>query len=231
MRPPTEPIANIVQVAGIRSEPEAQMLVESGVDWLGFPHGLDVHAEDLPPDEAARIIRRVPRPARCILITYHALAIELIRLGARLGIAGIQLHGPIHVREVRRLKQFRPHWFLVKSLVIRPGNLADLCVDIRTFSPLVDAFITDTFDPATGASGATGQTHDWTISRRLVAESPRPVILAGGLTPANVAAAIRWVQPAGVDAHTGLEDAAGNKDAARVRAFVEKARRAFGQRE
>ena len=57
--------------------------------------------------------------------------------------------------------------------------------------------------------------------------SPRPVILAGGLTPENVARAIETVRPAGVDVHTGVEDGTGRKDPARVRAFVSNASTAF----
>jgi phosphoribosylanthranilate isomerase len=91
----------------------------------------------------------------------------------------------------------------------------------------VDAYITDTFDPETGASGATGKTHDWRVSRRVVGQSPRPVILAGGLTPANVRDAILAVRPAGVDAHTGLEDASGRKSGEKVKKFVGGAREAF----
>ncbi|MGH7810735.1 MAG: hypothetical protein ACREP5_10705 [Candidatus Binatia bacterium] len=57
---------------------------------------------------------------------------------------------------------------------------------VSALSPFVDAFITDTFDPESGASGTTGKTHDWRVSRRLVELTNRPVILAGGLTPKNV---------------------------------------------
>jgi phosphoribosylanthranilate isomerase len=70
---------------------------------------------------------------------------------------------------------------------------------LSELSPFVDAFITDTFDPKTGASGATGKTHDWRVSRRLVELADRPIILAGGLTPENVKRAILEVRPAGVD--------------------------------
>jgi len=95
--------------------------------------------------------------------------------------------------------------------------------------PFVDAFLTDTFDPQSGRSGATGKIHDWEVSRRLAEISPRPLILAGGLNPGNVREAIRRVQPAGVDAHTGLEGPAGRKDAARVAAFVAEARAGFAE--
>jgi phosphoribosylanthranilate isomerase len=98
---------------------------------------------------------------------------------------------------------------------------------VERLGPTVDAFITDTYDPATGADGATGMTHDWSLSRALVTRSDRPVILAGGLTPDNVRAAILAVGPAGVDVHTGVEGPDGRKDAARVRRFVAAARAGF----
>jgi phosphoribosylanthranilate isomerase len=94
-------------------------------------------------------------------------------------------------------------------------------------SEFVDAFITDTFDPKTGASGATGITHDWSVSHRLVERSDRPVILAGGLTPENVRKAILAVNPAGVDSHTGVEDAAGRKSREKVEKFVTEAQAAY----
>jgi phosphoribosylanthranilate isomerase len=67
------------------------------------------------------------------------------------------------------------------------------------------------------------------VSRRLVELSARPVILAGGLTPANVGQAISLVRPAGVDVHTGVEDTIGRKDRAKMLAFVAEASTAFGE--
>jgi phosphoribosylanthranilate isomerase len=87
---------------------------------------------------------------------------------------------------------------------------------VSKLSPFVDAFITDTFDPRTGASGATGKTHDWRVSRRLVEISARPVILAGSLTPENVTRAILEVRRAGVDSHTDVEDSRGRKSREKV---------------
>jgi phosphoribosylanthranilate isomerase len=68
--------------------------------------------------------------------------------------------------------------------------------------------------------------HDWEVSRSIVRESPRPVILAGGLDPENVYEAVMSVAPAGVDAHSGLEDSRGRKDPEKVREFVREALRA-----
>ncbi len=217
----------IIQIAGILDEAEARMLAANGVHRLGFPLGLDVHREDLPPDEAAAVIRTLALGPRAWLITYLDDPAAIAALCGRLGCAGVQLHGPIDDRRAARLRTLRPDLGVIKSLVVRDGNLPELQDRVSALAPHVDGFITDTFDPATGASGATGRTHDWTISRRLVELSPRPVILAGGLTPENVVAAIETVRPAGVDTHTGVEDETGRKDAGRVRAFVERAGEAF----
>ncbi|MFZ0390218.1 MAG: phosphoribosylanthranilate isomerase, partial [Calditrichia bacterium] len=83
------------------------------------------------------------------------------------------------------------------------------------------------YDVKSGASGATGKTHDWEISRRLREISPLPLILAGGLNQKNVSEAIRQVQPAGVDVHTGVENSQGLKDEKRLQQFVRESRRAF----
>jgi phosphoribosylanthranilate isomerase len=220
-------VKGLVQIAGIRSLEEARMLLEAGVDWLGFPLRLDFHAEDLPAEEVSGIIAALDIGDRAVLITYLGKAAEIAGLAAMLGCRRVQLHGDITAGEVRRLKNSDPGLFLIKSLVVRPGNLDELAGIAVDFGPLVDAFITDTWDPKTGASGATGKTHDWDASRRIVESAAKPVILAGGLTPYNLGRAILRVRPAGVDAHTGVEGADGMKDPVRVRAFVEEARGAF----
>ena len=109
------------------------------------------------------------------------------------------------------------------------GGSSDLPVlaEAEAFAPLVDAFITDTFDPRTGQRGATGRTHPWAVSRAVVAARLAPVILAGGLEPTNVAAAIETVQPWAVDAHTGLEGPDGRKTWQHVAAFCRNAAEAF----
>lgn len=139
----------------------------------------------------------------------------------------VQLHGDIAPEVPSRIKVITPDLYIIKSLIVRNDNLSELKTVVQDFSPYVDAFITDTFDPATGACGATGNIHDWRISRKLVEHSSRPVILAGGLNPENVRKAILEVRPAGVDAHTGVEDKDGRKNREHVKAFVSEARETF----
>jgi phosphoribosylanthranilate isomerase len=116
---------------------------------------------------------------------------------------------------------------VIKSLVIGMRDEKALEAMLRQLSPFVDAFITDTFDQNSGASGATGKTHDWGVSRRMVELADRPVILAGGLTPENVKRAILEVRPAGVDSHTGVEDTSGRKSREKVEKFLSEANEAF----
>ncbi len=220
----------IVQIAGIRSAQEAEMLLEAGVDWLGFPLRLDLHREDLNAQAVADIVSALGMGDRAVLITYLEDASEIVRLAAVTGCRRVQLHGNIGVDETRRLRKNAPGLFLIRALVVKPGNASDLLRQCQQTAPCVDAFITDSWDPLTGARGATGKTHDWQVSRQIAQAAPIPVILAGGLTPENVGRAIRHVGPAGVDAHTGVEKADGMKDPARVRDFVVEARSAFAVR-
>jgi phosphoribosylanthranilate isomerase len=217
----------LIQIAGVLDLAEGRMLVSHGVDWLGWPLRLPVNAEDLSEPEAARLVTRLPPTERHVLITYENTAAGADAFCRQLGVQRIQLHGRIPADELRRLRERRPDLCIIKSLVVSAGNEASLHAMVRETAPWVDAFITDTFDPRTGAEGATGQVHDWDISRRLVETSPCPVILAGGLTPSNVAAAIRHVRPAGVDVHTGVEGDDGRKDPDLVARFVAEARAAF----
>jgi len=218
---------NLIQIAGVIDAPEAEMLQQCGVRYLGFPLRLPVHREDLTEEEAATIIKSLAPPVFGVLITYIHQASEIAALCHALGARIVQLHGDIGRDEVKRLKTLAPSLTVIKSLVVGMRDDKALEAMARELSPLVDAFITDTFDPKTGASGATGKTHDWRVSRRLVELSPRPIILAGGLTAENVRRAILEVRPAGVDSHTGVEDAIGRKSREKVKKFLSKAHEAF----
>lgn len=220
-------IKNLIQIAGIIDRAEAQMLVNAGVDWLGFPLRLPVHREDISEGEAAAIIHKLPPPHAGVLITYLDRALEVLALCRALGTNIVQLHGAISPAETRKLHELDPDLLMIKSLIVRGDNFTALRERVERFSPYVDAFITDTHDPDSGADGATGKTHDWSISRRLTELSPRPLILAGGLRPENVRDAIMTVRPAGVDAHTGVEGPGGRKSPEKIARFVAEAREAF----
>lgn len=226
--------APIIQIAGVRNWDEAEMITASGATHIGFPLHLDVHRPDLSDEAVARIVRQLPSVIRPVLITYLAKATAIYELLQQIGCNIVQLHGAVSVAELEKLRRLSRSESLPamaieiwKSLVVKAGNEQELLQTFGATAPFVDAFITDTYDPVTGASGATGKTHDWNITRRIVAKSPRPVIVAGGLHPGNVAEAIRITGAAGVDVHTGVEDANGCKDPRLVTAFVENAKESY----
>jgi len=205
---------------GLLHDPAALLFDEplTGLDPLGIRHMKET------------IVAR-GRAGAAVIVSSHLLhLVEEICTRIVIIDRGVKI-ADATLAELRALRQAAPELFVIKSLVIGRaggrGSEAELLEDARAAAPHVDAFLTDTFDPATGASGATGKAHDWSISRRLAEALPKPLILAGGLNPDNVAAAIAAVRPAGVDAHTGLEDAAGAKDEGKVRRFVAEARAAW----
>lgn len=217
----------LVQVAGILDAEEASMLLESGVDLLGFPLGPGIRTRELTLDQAIEIVKKADCSDRAVLITYLDTAPAIVAYAAALGATTVQLHGPIARKEAETLRATSP-LRIFKSIVVTgagPAAAAALAGEVHEFAPLVDYFLIDSYDPATGARGATGKTHDWSVSRKLVEVSPKPMILAGGLNAENVKSAILAVGPAGVDVHTGLEDRAGRKCPVKTRRFVEEVRR------
>lgn len=218
-----------IQIAGVHDVREAQMLADCGVHSVGLPLRLPVNKEDLPEGEARDLIKQVRAQILPVCITYLDKADAIIQFCKELDVAHVQLHGDISTSELQKIADLAPQLFVIKSLIVNAdgSNKDDLLRAIDKNAPYVDAYITDTHNPETGADGATGLTHDWDISALLVRHSPRPVILAGGLTASNVAEAIFKVKPAGVDAHTGVEDSTGRKSRTLVYSFVKEAAKAF----
>ena len=115
-----------------------------------------------------------------------------------------------------------PFWL---ALRVKPDDTVEtVLTTMQAFAPFVERFVLDTYHPE--LPGGTGATHDWARARQICAAAPRPVLLAGGLTPDNVAEAIQQGQPHGVDVSSGVEAAPGIKDATRIRQFIQAARRA-----
>ncbi|WP_411152313.1 phosphoribosylanthranilate isomerase [Streptomyces sp. A30] len=222
-------VNKLVQVAGIIDAAEADMVIGEGADWIGFALRLPSGKDDIAEQDAAVIIKGLEAPHAGVLISYLTDAEEVSEFCRELGVVAVQLHGDVATEELRRLKEIRPELFVLKSLVVKEDNADELLKLVDETHPYVDMYITDTFDPRTGAKGATGLTHDWSVSAELVRRSPKPLMMAGGLNPENVADAIRTVRPAAVDAHTGLEGPDGRKDRAKVAKFVTEARRAFDE--
>lgn len=230
---PGSPCRGLLQAAGVHDLAEARAVAVAGFQLLGLPLRLPVHTPDLSEKAAAALVASLPASLTPVCITYETEPDALLHLLRTLGTRHVQLHASqgteADVALLRELKRRAPDLCIIKSCIVGLGNEEALVEQVRACADYADAFITDTYDPSSGATGATGLPHDWNVSRRLAALSPRPLILAGGLHPGNVARAVRAVRPAGVDAHTGLEDADGRKDSMKLQEFVREASKAFGE--
>ena len=197
------------KVCGLTRESDVADAVAAGADALGFvlahrsPRAID-------PWRAAALMDGVP--ALRILVTVDSPADELEDVVAATGADGIQPHGE-HAEEAARWAQ-ESGLFVLRPIQRDSSSGRDDTGIPPGQIPLLDS--------ATGDEhGGTGRPLDW---NRLMPPARR-FVLAGGLTPGNVAAAIETVKPWGVDASSGLESAPGIKDPARVAAFLQEAKR------
>ena len=136
----------------------------------------------------------------------------------------IQLHGGSTVEEVAVLRDnLGPAGKLIYAAHVLGTQVTP---PLEPYYDLVDAVLLDSMDRETGKVGGTGMTHNWDVSAAVSASSPVPLTLAGGLTPDNVAAAIRRVHPFAVDANSALKSFDGSLDLNLCSAFVRNARNA-----
>jgi phosphoribosylanthranilate isomerase len=142
-----------IHVAGVIDLAEARLLIDCGVRYLGFPLVLNHHKEDLTTDAAAAIVAELGSRASFFLITYLNRAGAILELCHALSVTMVQLHGETELEQIQLLKQQAPQLRIIKSLIVRGGNADPLIDEVRRYEASVDSFITDTFDPVTGASG------------------------------------------------------------------------------
>ena len=201
-----------VKICGITRVQDALDAVEFGADALGF-NFFKRSPRCITPRTTKAIIAELPPFVTKVGLFVNASKAEIQRAIAACGIDTIQLHGdetPEFCAEFRLpvIKAFRVQGIEILRLLPRFPTAA---------------WHLDSSVP--GKRGGTGTKADWNLARQAVSLG-RPVILAGGLTPANVAQAVRQVRPFAVDVSSGVESAPGIKDPAKVRAFVHRAKNA-----
>ncbi len=209
-----------VKICGNRSYEDVRIAVEAGADAVGFIVGARYFTEDsLNPSVAKDYVKDTPLFMNTVLVTHATMASEILAFYETVRTSTIQLHDEVDPREIQIIRKEYPTVSLIKAISIVNEGALELA---KAYAPFVDALLLDSRTDT--MIGGTGVTHDWSISRRIVAAVSKPVILAGGLTPTNIENAIRTVRPYGVDVNSGVEDTEGNKEATKVRQFIKSAR-------
>jgi phosphoribosylanthranilate isomerase len=199
-----------IKICGITRYEDAALAVDLGADGLGF-NFYPGSPRYIEPDAAREIIRKLPPLVTAVGLFVNEDVGRVRRAARRAGVQALQLHGDESPGYCRRLSS----WPLIKAVRIGPGFALD---GLEPYP--VRAFLLDTLDR--DLYGGTGRVFDWALAGPV--GRLRPVILAGGLRPENVAAAIRTVRPYGVDVSSGVEASPGRKDRARMADFMNEVR-------
>jgi phosphoribosylanthranilate isomerase len=204
----------LIKICGITSLEDARVCTEAGADMLGF-NFYPASPRYIPPRDARRIIELLPAAVTCVgVFVNEDSPARVAQLALEAGVSVAQLHGdesPSYCRALRGCS-------VVKALRVSPAYRPEQAAGCGSQTVLLDAFSPDAY-------GGTGRTFAWPVARATRA-LVSGLILAGGLTPENVAEAIVQVRPYAVDACSSLESAPGIKDGARVLEFVAAVKRA-----
>lgn len=219
----------IVQIYGVTTVDDARLVCEAGVDHLGVvPESPVEDTWDAVAPETADAILRTAADAHVatVVLSFAVREDGAVAAATRypsefLHLARAESIPPAALAAVRRSVPSR----LMLTVPVRDGSAVERA---RALAPFADVLLLDTAHPGTGVVGATGQVHDWSVSTRVTEEVDVPVVLAGGLGPENVRAAIETVRPWGVDSETrtSRDDDRRRKDRDRLLRFVRTARAA-----
>ena len=196
-----------VKICGITRVEDALMAVNAGADAIGlvFYASSPRYVTIL---QAQRIVAALPPFVNVVALFVNATTVEIETTLAQVRIDIVQFHGDETPAQCQQIKL--PYYKAIR--VKADTNLLQYALKFET----AKALLLDTYTEA--AFGGTGQVFDWNLIPK---NMTKPVILAGGLVPENVALAIRQVRPYAVDVSGGVEQSKGVKDAAQIAAFMQ----------
>lgn len=197
-----------IKICGITRVEDALLSVRLGADALGFNFWPD-SKRYVSPATAAAIVAQLPPFVTVVGVFVNQSEGDIRAIAAETGVQVLQLHGDEPPELCSRLP----------LLVIKAIAVDEVKALSRLLSYEVSAFLLDT--PSRGFGGS-GLPFDWSLAEGV--SEVAPVILAGGLTPENVAEAIRAVRPYAVDVASGVESSPGVKDPAKLARFIAAAR-------
>ena len=202
-----------VKICGITNIDDALAAIEAGADALGFVFAESPRKVTVPA--VLNILEKIPPLVTTVGVFAKQDTDEVFKIWKQTNLHFAQLHGYGPLKE--------PRWHRIIKAV-RATSWEDICAQLGDRSGVFSAAIL--LDAhVEGKMGGTGRTFDWDLA--IQAKSlGKPIILAGGLTPENVAEAVRKVQPYAVDVSSGVESSPGRKDHDKIREFIANVRNA-----
>ena len=195
-----------VKICGITRVEDAQAAVAAGADAIGL-----VFAKASPrcvtPEQARHLAATLPPFIKIVGLFVDASPARVREVLGQVPLDLLQFHGSETPEDCQQFG--RPY---IRAIRMAPG--LDVVAEAQRYAQAAGLLL-DAYDPQ--RAGGTGATFDWT---RVPRDLNKPVILAGGLTPENVARAIQAVRPYAVDVSSGVEQSKGIKDAAKIAAFI-----------
>jgi phosphoribosylanthranilate isomerase len=205
-----------IKACGITRLEDALTAVAFGVDGLGFIFSRK-SLRYITPEQARDIIRHIPPFISTVGVFVDEEATVVDEIAQYCGLSLVQLHGDEAPAYCRKLSAQA-----IKAFRVGPDFDAEMLIP---YKEIVRSYLLDTYHK--DVAGGTGQTFDWNLIQNI--ETKVPIILAGGMNPDNIMAAIEQVGPYAVDVNSGVESAPGLKDAAKLQKFVAQVRKADSQ--
>ena len=207
-----------VKVCGVRTPEDALACASAGADAVGMLVDVSISPRSVTAGRAKAIVASLPPLVTSVIVMMPSSAEDVVDAGRRIRPGAIQLHGSEPPEMLRKIRRQLPWARLIKTIHVGAGGEVETA---RSYEGAADAVLLDTLTPRQGGSG---KAHDWGVSARVVEAVNMPALLAGGLSPANVADAVRKARPFAVDVSSGVENGHYRKDPEKVRAFIANAK-------
>ena len=218
MKPTLKPRIKVCCIASID---EARLAIEQGASAVGLVSAMPSGPGPIPEELIAEIAATIPPGVSSFLLTCQQDVGAIVDQQKRLRVNTIQICDRLPPRSYKRLREALPGVSLVQVVHVTGQESVE---EATAIAPEVDAVLLDSGNQSLPIKelGGTGRTHDWSLSRAIREAIDVPLFLAGGLKPENVAAAIREVQPFGIDVCSGLRTE-GKLDPQKLAAFFKAA--------
>ncbi len=212
----------IVQIYEINNPKLAKEISEAGVDHIGILIGNGKYPREITIEKAKEIFATVSNKSKKVALTLSNNLEEIFKIVDELKPDILHLgidENLLSLIEVKKIRGKYPELKIMRSVAVMGKESVKLA---KSYEGIADFLLLDTYK---SQLGATGQTHDWNISKEIVDKVKTPIILAGGLGPDNVAEAIKKVKPAGVDSKTKTDKAGSDeKDIEKIKEFLKIAK-------